>query len=64
MWFSLISQFTIAYVLCFVVYQALTKGFVFAMLAFVIIAIIMMALIYLIKKVKHNKCLTCGKCKL
>ncbi|MBQ9795828.1 MAG: ferrous iron transport protein B [Clostridia bacterium] len=64
MWFSLISQFTIAYVLSFVVYQALTKGILFAIVTTIVITLIMVAIILTTKKVKQNKCLTCGKCKL
>lgn len=63
MWFAVISQFTIAYMLSFVVYQSLTKGWLFAMLMTFVIAIIMFVIIFIIKKVKHGKCLTCGKCK-
>lgn len=63
MWFSVISQFTIAYMLSFVAYQALTKGISFAVLASLVIILIMCALIFIIKKVKQGKCLTCGKCK-
>ena len=63
MWFSLISQFTIAYMLSFVVYQALTKGILFAMLISIVIMLIMFAIMFIRKKVKQGKCLTCGKCK-
>lgn len=63
MWFAIISQFTIAYLLSFVVYQALTKGWLFAMLMTIVITIIMAVIIFIIKKVKQGKCLTCGKCK-
>ncbi len=63
MWFALISQFTIAYLMSFVAYQALTKGFIFAMLVVGVVSLIMFALIFTIKKVKQKKCLTCGKCK-
>ena len=63
MWFSLISQFTIAYCLSYVVYLALTKGWMFSILILAVIGIIMCAIIFAIKKVKQHKCLTCGKCK-
>jgi len=63
MWFSLISQLTTAYVLSFITYQALTKGITFAIVIAIVITLIMFALVYCIKKVKHHKCLTCGKCK-
>lgn len=63
MWFSVISQFTIAYLTSFVIYNALTQGVVFSLVTSLVITLIMFALIYVIKKVKQNKCLTCGKCK-
>jgi len=63
MWFSIISQFTIAYMLSFVVYQTLTKGWWSMLLAIVIIALILFAVIFTTKKVKQHKCLTCGKCE-
>ena len=63
MWFSLISQLTIAYMISFVVYQALTKGVGFSILIAIVITIIMFAIAYCIKKVKQQKCLTCGRCK-
>lgn len=61
--FSVVSQFVIAYLTSWIIYIALTNGVGFAVLAFVVIGIIVASIIYLIKKVKHNKCLTCGKCK-
>lgn len=63
MWLTLVGQFTVAYMLSFVVYQTLTKGWISTLVAVIIIAIIWAAIIFIIKKVKHNKCLTCGKCK-
>ena len=63
MWFSIISQFTIAYILSFIVYQTITKGLMFSSMIAIVIALIMFAIIYATKKVKQHKCLTCGKCK-
>ena len=62
MWLSIISQFTIAYMLSFVVYQTLTKGWWFMLLSTIVIALILFAIIYAIKKIKQHKCLTCNKC--
>lgn len=62
MWFSLISQFTIAYMISFVVYQALTKGILYAFIVLGVIVLIMSAILLITKQVKHKKCLTCGKC--
>ncbi len=65
MWFTLISQFTIAYLFSFVAYQSITHG-VGVMLAIIgIIALIMFAIIFIVKKIRHKKisCLFCNKCK-
>ena len=61
--FAVITQFTIAYMLSFVVYQSMEKGFWFMFGGISVIAIIMSAIIFTIKKAKQGKCLTCGKCK-
>lgn len=61
--FALITQFTIAYIISFVAYQLVSKGVIFAIISTVIIIIIMFAIIFLTKKIKQGKCLTCGKCK-
>ncbi len=63
MWFALFSQFTAAYMISFVAYQALAKGIVFALTVTGVVLLILFAFIFTIKKVKHRKCLTCGKCK-
>lgn len=63
MWFGVISQFTVAYMLSFVVYQGLTKGWLFASISVIVIAIIMFAIMFFAKKIRQGKCLTCGKCK-
>ena len=55
MWFSLISQFTIAYMLSFVVYQTLTKGIVFTIMISIVIMLIMVALNF-IRKQFIRKC--------
>lgn len=63
MWFSVLSQFTIAYMLSFFVYQSLTKGFAFGIISCFVVALIFFAIVLLTKKIKHPKCLTCNKCK-
>lgn len=63
MWFSVISHLTIAYMLSYVVYNLMTNGVVYVMMSIVVIIIIMTTLILIMKKVKHTRCLTCGKCK-
>lgn len=64
MWLGIIGEFTIAYILSFIVYQAFTRGIVFALVSCIIIAIILFAVIYLIKQIKNKKikCLFCTKC--
>jgi len=61
--FAIITQFTIAYVLSFIAYQSISKGILFALISTITITIIMLAIIFIIKKAKQGKCLTCGKCK-
>ncbi len=61
--FSVISQLTIAYMMSFVVYSGLTKGIMPTILIVFAILFIMLAMIFIIKKVKQNKCLSCGKCR-
>lgn len=63
MWFCVISQFTIAYMISFVIYQALTKGIMFAIILAIVISLIMFAIVFIRKKVEQGKCLTCGRCK-
>lgn len=63
MWFSLISQFTIAYMLSFVVYQTLTKGMWFAIVIIIIITLIMLAIFFVFKqssKKCNGKCFSCN----
>lgn len=61
MWFCLISYFTIAYMLSFIVYSTITYGIIHALISLIIIALIMVSIIYLIKKIKTKKCLFCTK---
>lgn len=61
MWFCLISSFTIAYMLSFVVYSTMTYGIIHASISLIIVALIMVSIIYLIKKIKTKKCLFCTK---
>jgi len=58
-----LSQFVIAYLISFIAYNFACKGFLFGSLLLVIFAIIVTSVNFIIKKVKQNKCLTCGKCK-
>ncbi len=64
MWFSLLSQFTIAYMLSFIVYQALTKGALFVFTISIVIMLIMVAL-HFIRTMLTNRCngncLRCNK---
>lgn len=64
MWVSVVVQFTIAYMLSFVVYQILTKGWCNTIIAIAIITLMLSVIIFVIKKVRQGKCLTCGKCNL
>lgn len=61
MWFCIISSFTIAYMLSFIVYSTMTYGIIHASISLIIIALIMVSIIYLIKKIKTKKCLFCTK---
>lgn len=61
MWFCLISSFTIAYMLSFIVYSTMTYGIIHASISLIIVALIMVSIIYLIKKIKTKKCLFCTK---
>ncbi|MBR6778854.1 MAG: ferrous iron transport protein B [Clostridia bacterium] len=66
MWFAVISQFTIAYLLSFVVYQSMTRGLSIGILISIVIFMIMFSLILIAKKIKSKKisCLFCKKnCK-
>ena len=62
MWFSVISQLTIAYMVAFIVYNLMTKGIVSTFAILAIVGIILFAIIYLAKRTK-NKCITCARCK-
>ncbi len=63
MWLAVLFGFVVAYMLSFVCYVAISKGFWFATIAAVAIALITFSIFYVIKKVKQHKCLTCGKCR-
>jgi len=63
MWFSLISQLVIAYIISFIVYTALTQGFWLALASVVAISLIVSAIIFMAKKIQHKKCWGCSKCK-
>ncbi len=61
--FSIVSQLTIAYLTSFVFYQSILHGIKFAAIALIIIFVILLSIIYLTKRIKQHKCLTCNKCK-
>ena len=64
MWFCVVSQFTIAYMISFLVYQALTKGILFAIVIALVIALIMVALYFaktMLTKKCNGNCLKCNK---
>ena len=64
MWFSLLSQFTIAYMASFIVYLALTKGLTFAIMITIVIMLIMFSIIFTKKqftKKCNGNCLRCNK---
>lgn len=62
MWFAVISQFTIAYFLSFVVYQTMLNKFWFALIVVCVVFIITFAIFFTIKKLKKAKCLGCVHC--
>ncbi len=64
MWLGLLIEFTIAYLLSFVVYQSILNGITFALICIVVIALIMLAITYISKNIKNKKlaCLFCNKC--
>lgn len=62
MWFAIISQFTTAYLISFIFYQGITNGLFYPIITIIVATIVLLAIIYTIKKVKHPKCLTCNKC--
>ena len=63
MWFSIISQFTIAYMFSFVVYNGIVHGFTFALISILIITVILWAIIFITKKIRKKKlgCTFCNK---
>lgn len=63
MWFSVFSQFTVAYLTSFVIYQSLTKGVIFAIMALLIILIITISFSVVSKKLRKPKCFLCNRCK-
>lgn len=59
--FAIISQFAIAYILAFVVYQSAQRGIWFGVILVAVLAIILFS-IFKTKKAKQCTCLTCDKC--
>lgn len=62
--FAILSQFSIAYILSFVAYQAMIGKFWFALLVVAIIVLITFALVFVVKKAKRGKCFGCKNCKI
>ena len=63
MCFSLLSQFTVAYMLSFIVYQAMRKGIGFAVVISVVISLIMFALFTVRKRFMkkcNGRCVSCS----
>ena len=60
-WFCLISQFAIAYMFSFIAYQWLSKGFLYALICLVVIALIMFSITMAFSCLKSpcGKCLSC-----
>ena len=63
MWLSVLSQFTVAYLTSFLIYQSLTKGLIFSLIAVVIILIISTSFTVVYKKLKRPKCYLCNNCR-
>ena len=63
MWFCLISQLTVAYMLSFIVYQSLIKGIGYTLIALALIILISVCLWICFSKILKNKCKMCKKCK-
>ena len=66
MWFAIISQFTIAYLLSFIIYNSIVNSFFYAIIVVMAIVLILSLIIYLIKKIRSKKiaCMFCSKnCK-
>ena len=64
MWFSVVSQFTIAYMLSFLVYQLLTRGVLFALVILLVVALIMFAVFFMRKQFRlkcRGKCENCTR---
>lgn len=66
MWFAIISQFTIAYLLSLIIYNSIVNSFFYAIIVVMAIVLILSLVIYLIKKIRSKKiaCMFCSKnCK-
>lgn len=62
--FAILSQFTIAYILSFMVYQSIIGKFWFALIVLVIVALITFAVVFVAKKAKSGRCFGCKNCKI
>lgn len=63
MWFAIISQFTIAYIISFVVYQSLIRGLFSGILIVLVLILIVISLVFVFNQIKRKKlkCLMCNK---
>lgn len=65
MWFSFVSQFTIAYLLSYFAYTAISHNIYFALISLLIIIGIIGAILFVVKKIRNktifNKCANCPK---
>ena len=63
MWFSVVSQFVVAYLFSYIAYESITKGLPFAIISLLIVAIISLSIFVVCKKFKQQKCFMCRRCK-
>ena len=66
MWFAILSQFSIAYLMSFVIYNTLIHNIFYSLIVLFVIILILTAIIYIIKKIRTKKviCMFCNKnCK-
>lgn len=66
MWFAILSQFTNAYMLSFLIYNSMIHNFFYAIIVLSIILLILFAVCYIIKRIRSKNilCIFCSKnCK-
>lgn len=63
MWFAVISQFSIAYLLSFVIYNTFIHNIFYSLIVLFAIVLILISIIYIIKKIRTKKivCMFCSK---